>query len=245
MRLLMNKERCERYCFQKIRSLPQEKKKKIEQIKLVLFDMDGVLTDTLSSWRFIHDHFGVSNEHSVRAYISGEIDDMEFIRRDVDLWRKEGKLIHSDRLKDLLRQIPLMAGAKDCIQTLHDKGIETAIVSAGLDTLAIRVAEELGIEHVYANGITTDETGYLTTEGILRVPLIEKDKVVLKISEDLKVSRDHMAAVGNSCYDLPMLQMVSLGVAFNPSDECICEKADMIVMGRDLRELLKVFEPYL
>jgi phosphoserine phosphatase len=245
MPVLMDKERCEQYCFQKIRSYPKEPKPEMKQIKLVLFDMDGVLTDTVSSWRFIHEHFGVSNEHSVRAYVSGEIDDMEFIRRDVDLWRTDGTLIHSDVLKELLYQIPIMAGAKTCVQWLHANSIRTAIVSAGLDTLANRVASELGINYVYANGIKEDESGLLATEGILRVPLLKKDRVVDRISKELGVPREHMAAVGNSCYDLPMLRKVPLGIAFNPSDECVCEEADLIVMGRDLTELVKVFERYI
>ena len=30
---------------------------------LVIFDMDGVLTRDRSSWTFVHDMMGVSNEH--------------------------------------------------------------------------------------------------------------------------------------------------------------------------------------
>ena len=241
----MNNERCEQYCYQKNRSIPQVQKKKLEHLDLVLFDMDGVLTDTISSWRYIHTHFGVSNDESVQAYISGEIDDIEFMRRDVDLWRRDGKLIDRKELEQLLEGIPLMNGAKTCISFLHDHGVKTAIVSAGLDILANRVADELGIRHVYANGIKHNESGGLTTEGILRVPLMYKDRVVRQISSDLHVTTERMAAVGNSCYDIPMLQAVSLGVAFNPSDECICENADLIVMGKNLEELLVVFKRYL
>ena len=98
---------------------------------------------------------------------------------------------------------------------------------------------------MYANGIKHNESGGLTTEGILRVPLMYKDRVVRQISSDLHVTTERMAAVGNSCYDIPMLQAVSLGIAFNPSDECICENADIIVMGKNLEELLVVFKRYL
>jgi phosphoserine phosphatase len=207
--------------------------------------MDGVLTDTLSCWHFIHEHFGVSNEKSVHAYVSGEIDDLEFIRRDVNLWRKNNELISLAELKSLLDSIPLMQGAKKCIQYLKEHDVKTAIVSAGLDELANRVAHELGIDHVYANGIQTDDNGLLTTKGVLRVPLMYKDTVVRHISTDLNIPLNHMAAVGNSCYDIPMLQMASLRIAFNPSDDCICEHADVIIFGKNLEELLFVFAPYL
>ena len=55
---------------------------------LVAFDMDGVLVDYLSSWTWVHDRFGVSNEESVISFMDGEIDDMEFMRRDIALWLK-------------------------------------------------------------------------------------------------------------------------------------------------------------
>jgi len=241
----MDKPRCKQYCYQKIRTIPQREKSQLQDLRLVLFDMDGVLTDTISSWRYIHNHFGVSNERAVQAYITGEIDDLEFIRRDVDLWRKDDSLISLQELTELLTEIPLMTGAKECISFLHQHDIDTAIVSAGLDILADLVAIEIGIHHVYANGIEVDPDGLLTTKGIVRVPLMHKDKVVQRISAELDIPLYDIAAVGNSCYDIPMLQMASLGIAFDPSDICVCEKADFIVMGKDLRELLKVFKPYL
>ena len=241
----MDKPRCKQYCYQNIRTLPLRKQSHLQDLRLVLFDMDGVLTDTISSWRHIHNHFGVSNERSVQAYIKGEIDDLEFIRRDVDLWRKDDHLISLQELTDLLTEIPLMVGAKECISFLHQHDIDTAIVSAGLDILADRVAMDLGIHYVYANGIEVDHHDILTTKGIVRVPLMHKDKVVQRISKELAIPLHDIAAVGNSCYDVPMLQMASLGIAFDPSDICVCEQADIIVMGKDLRELLKVFKLYL
>lgn len=241
----MDKPRCKQYCYQKIRTIPQREQNQIQDLRLVLFDMDGVLTDTISSWRYIHNHFGVSNERSVQAYITGEIDDLEFIRRDVDLWRKDDHLISLQELTELLKEIPLMTGVKECISFLHQHDIDTAIVSAGLDILADRVAYDIGIHHVYANGIEVDHDDRLTTKGIVRVPLMHKDKVVQRISKELAIPLHDIAAVGNSCYDIPMLQMASLGIAFDPSDICICEIADFIVMGKDLRELKKVFKPFL
>ena len=83
--------------------------------------MDGVLTDTLSSWKFIHDYFGTTNDRSVNLYLRGKIDDLEFIKRDVALWRENGRLTTYNKLKNILSEIQLMPGAKDCIKTLHKK----------------------------------------------------------------------------------------------------------------------------
>jgi len=44
-------------------------------IEKLYLDMDGVLTDTISSWKHIHDYFDTSNERSVDKYLKGKIDD--------------------------------------------------------------------------------------------------------------------------------------------------------------------------
>jgi phosphoserine phosphatase len=50
------------------------------------------------------------------------------------------------------------------------------------------------------------------------------------------------AAVGNSCFDIPMLEMCGLGIAFNPEDKCVVQSADVVVKGKNLRDIIPVFE---
>jgi hypothetical protein len=56
-------------------------------IRLVCFDLDGVLIEAKSSWVAVHDAFDVKNEGSLRLFLHGEISEEEFIRRDVALWK--------------------------------------------------------------------------------------------------------------------------------------------------------------
>jgi phosphoserine phosphatase len=71
-----------RHCYRDARTDSKKNVKKLKNLDLVAFDMDGVLADTISSWKYIHDYFNTSNEESVTEYIQGKIDDMEFIKRD-------------------------------------------------------------------------------------------------------------------------------------------------------------------
>ena len=52
---------------------------------IVVFDLDGVLVDIQSSWDWVHRHFGVDNDESLAQYLAGQIDDLEFMRRDIAL----------------------------------------------------------------------------------------------------------------------------------------------------------------
>ncbi|MBN2065619.1 MAG: HAD-IB family phosphatase [Candidatus Thermoplasmatota archaeon] len=241
----MDQRSCDYYCYRNTRTTLLPTKKKPETIQLVIFDMDGVITDTISSWKYLHDYFGTSNDHSVDAYLKGTIDDMEFIRRDVALWLNGNQPITHQRLAEILADVPLMKGAKPCIRALADQGIQTAIVSAGLDILARRVAKELGMNHVYANGIKVDAHGRLTGEGMLGVALMYKDHVVRSLSKKLDIPVRNMVAVGNSCFDIPMFETCGFGIAFNPEDDCVQDAADVVVEGKDLRKILPYLEPFM
>jgi len=241
----MNQKSCRFFCYRNSRKPNILKTNGLNKIELVIFDMDGVLTDTISSWKYIHEYFGCSNERSVDEYLRGEIDDMEFIKRDVTLWKEDGKPITRDRLVDILSNIPLMRGAEQSIAILKENKIYTVIVSAGLDILADRVAKKLDIDFVFANGIKIDKNGRLNGKGIVGVGLIHKDRNVIKISNKLNIPLENIVAVGNSCFDIPMLETSGMGIAFNPEDDCIKKVADVVIEGKDLRKILPHILKYL
>ena len=241
----MDPKICKYYCYRNTRSLKNINYDKLDKIKLVVFDMDGVLVDAVSSWKYVHDFFKVNNDKSVDDYVHGKIDDLEFIQRDVELWKIDGKPIKMDFLKEILSDAPLMKGAEECIVSLKKKGVKIAIVSAGLDTLAKHVASKLDINYVYANGLKTDEQGYLNGEGILGVKLMYKDQAVENISEKLNIPLCCIASVGNSCFDIPMFDVSGVGIAFNSEDDCTRESADYVVEGKDLSDILPCLKEYI
>jgi phosphoserine phosphatase len=210
--------------------------------RLVVFDMDGVLADTESSWVYVHRHFGVSNDHSLYAYLRGEIDDLEFIRRDIGLWRQKEPEITAKMIGKILDAVPLMPGAKKAISGLREKGYRTAIVSAGIDLLSERIARELEIDAQLANGFVLDKDGRLSGEGVLRVCLMDKGDAVEETGRSMGASRKDIVTVGNSQYDISMFERSGLGIAFHPSDSKVREKADVVVEVKDLSEIVKVID---
>jgi phosphoserine phosphatase len=241
----MKEKVCKFYCYKNTREKNKSTTKKIDKLELVIFDMDGVLTDIISSWKYIHDYFNTSNERSVDDYLKGKIDDMEFIRRDASLWVENGKPVTREKLVEILSDVPLMKGAKECVGYLKNHNVKTAIVSAGLDILAKRVAKDLGIDYVYSNGVKTDDEGRLNGVGILEVRLMHKDEAVSKLSKQLKIPLEKTASVGNSCFDIPMFEISGLSIAFNPEDDCIQESADVIVKGKNLTKILPHIKNYI
>ena len=81
--------------------------------------------------------------------------------------------------------------------------------------------------------------------GCHRQELTEKDKNIRVLARKLHVPLEACAAVGNSCFDIPMFEACGLGIAFNPEDKCVVDYADVVVNGKDLSALIPVLEPYL
>ena len=116
-------------------------------VELVCFDMDGVLIDVGSSWVMVHRHFGVENQAGLQAYLNGEFDDEEFIRRDVALWLAKQPKMRREDFEHIFAKPPFMDGVRETIETLHAEGVETAIVSGGVNVIAEQIAN-LSLIHI-------------------------------------------------------------------------------------------------
>jgi len=207
----------------------------MQRARLVIFDMDGVLVDVESSWDWIHTYYGIDNGHTVRAYLGNEIDDDEFMSRDIAQWKEKG--MGERELYEILAGVPLMPGARECLRVLHNHGVPTAIVSAGLDVLAERIARELGINYVIANGIEIQE-GHLTGRGILRVSPRGKDDPIKTLCHKLQIPLERVVSIGNSRFDVRMFQVSGKGIAFNPVDQYTQIAADIVITTKDLNLIL-------
>jgi phosphoserine phosphatase len=214
-------------------------------LRLVALDMDGTLVDVASSWAAVHDHFGEHNAEGLKRFRADEIDDEEFIRTDIVIWRRHAPDLTVFDLDRILATVPLMPGAKALVDGLHRRGVRTAIVSGGIDLLARRIARELGIDIALANGFRVTSDGRLTGEGIVRVPIHGKEAVLAGLQAQLGIPPEETAAVGNSEIDVGLFRRSRLGVAFLPEDEEVRQGAHEVVVERDLAKVLDVLDRFM
>ena len=208
--------------------------RRLVDMEMVVFDLDGVLVDINSSWQTIHEAFGVDNEENFQKHLRGQIDFKEFMRSDIRLWGST----HISRIKDILDKVHLMKGAVETLTTLKKAGYKTAIVSSGISILADHVKNVLGIDYSFANKLLTDECGRLTGEGEEVVGLLNKDRVLkdLVLREGTTVKQ--CVVVGDSIFDIPLFKGAGLGIAFNAKDDAVKEAADLVINEKDLRRIL-------
>lgn len=209
----------------------------IKEIKIIVFDMDGVLVNIKSSWTIIHKEFNVDERKTFRRYLRGEFDYLEFMRKDIEFWG----IVHESKIQEILSKVPLMKGAKQTFKQLHKNGFKTAIISSGINFLAEKLKTKLGINYIFANELLIDEKGFLTGEGNPIVPLWEKGKVLNQLLTNLSIKPDNCAVVGDSIFDIPLFDLAGFSIAFNSKDRRVKNIADVSIDSTDLCDILPYF----
>ncbi len=211
----------------------------------VAFDCDGVLADSISSWRTIHEHFGTDSKDLLQKFMAGELTDSEFMAADIALWKDVSPKIHRDDIFRAYSGCKLMKGAKEIVADLKAAGVHVAIVSAGVDMYVQSIAAMVKADDWIANGFQFDDDGWLLDEGIVRVPSMQKYTSIEKLLKILDCPPERLISVGDSSMDLSMHVEGSTFIGFNPQREAakaaFAEADITVINSKDLNDL----RPYL
>ncbi|MGY5858742.1 MAG: HAD family phosphatase [Candidatus Thorarchaeota archaeon] len=204
-------------------------------VRLVVFDVDGTLTQHSSIWWRLHELFGTTKEGRLYfdQYFAGEITYEQWADYDVALWK--GKPV--SEVTEVVAATELVPGVKETVTTLNDNGIMTAILSGGLDILADDIARRAGIEYVLTNKLIHKD-GYLTGTVENTIEWAGKAKYIHKILDHYGVTLEETAFVGDGRNDMSVLKVVGLSIAFNPEDQEVADSAQIVIREKDLRAIL-------
>ena len=205
---------------------------------LVCFDMDGTLTKLRSSWCWVHSCFEVDNEPAYQAFCNGEIDEPEFMRRDIALWTNKNPDVTIRDIAVLFRDMPLIDGIQETIACLKANGIRTVIISGGIDLAAKMLANEFGFDDYIADEVLSYEDGRLTGEGKMNVDLRDKGINVRQYIEKYGTTMERTVSVGNSFTDIPMFKNSGMSIAFNPTDPYTQEAATHTIFSENIADIL-------
>ncbi|MCL2148163.1 MAG: HAD-IB family phosphatase [Methanomassiliicoccaceae archaeon] len=210
---------------------------------LVCFDMDGVLTSIRSSWHWINLCLGVDNSRTLQAYVDGEIDQLEFMRRDIAQWKAVVPGIGIPDIVRILQGLPLTGGIQETVACLKSHGTKCVIISGGIDLAARMIADEFGFDDYVADEICSHPDGSLTGEGRMNVDLDDKGINVRHFIGKYGATKERTASIGNSFIDIPMFENTGTSIAFNPTDEHTGRAADFTVTSDNLADILDILLP--
>ena len=121
-------------------------------------------------------------------------------------------------LEEAKRIVSFMKGSKKLFQELKKNKIHTILVSGGFKPITSYVRDYLNIDQEYSNtfGIIGDLFNGKTVGPIVNAHY--KEKIVKKISKELKINRDEIIGMGDAANDMNMLLSVGLPIAFKAQD---------------------------
>ena len=204
-------------------------------IRLVVFDVDGTLTQHSSVWWRLHELFGTTKEGRIYfdQYFAGEINYDQWADYDAALWT--GKSVAE--VMKVVEATKLVPGVKDTISTLNESGVKTAILSGGLDIMADAIAQQVGIDFVLTNKLGVKD-GILTGTVDNLIGWGEKAEHIQEIIDHYNVTLEQTAFIGDGRNDISVLKVVGLSIAFNPEDQDVADAAHVVIRENDLRAIL-------
>ena len=214
----------------------------MSKIKLVVFDMDGTLLQARSCWAQIHDHFGTDNSDMLKLYVENKISDQEFVRADINTWEEKSNVkVDEKYVNSILDKIEPIDGAEELVAGLHNNGIETIFLTGGIQFLADKWAKQWNMKKPLANDLIDGEDGHLMVN--VRASGHAKGPVMNQLLKKMKLSKENVAAVGDTVVDLPMFERAGLSIAVNTEQKNVFENADYHHNG-DLRELINIISKW-
>lgn len=206
-------------------------------IKLIAFDFDNVLVDgeSLDEVAKLVDSEDEIIELTRKA-MEGDISFETSLRERMNLL----KGVSLENIERVTKKMPLMEGAEETILELKKRGYKLATITGNFEIITNRL-KDLDIDYIFCNQLH-DEDGKLTGE--ISGPLIvegSKGEVLQELMDQEGLKAAECAAVGDGANDIPMLEKAGLSIAFN-AKPALKEVADVVVEGKDLREILPLFE---
>lgn len=207
-------------------------------MKLIIFDMDGVIFEHVNFWLELHKKFGTFEEgvELTKKYLKTDYAKLveEVVGR---LWKGKSEA----KFMELVNSIEYVNGAKELFKWLKDSGYKIAIISSGSRKLAERAQIELSIDYIYTNELVFKDK---MVSGEFNWPIgADRKSVVLRELCDMhNVDYKDCIVVGHDSADIKMAKIAGFTIGFCPKDEEFEKYCNVVIMNKDLVEVRRVIE---
>ena len=206
------------------------------QIRLVVFDMDGVIFEGRAFWLDLHEAYGTAEAGSRLFEAYGDSEYMTLARLVANrLWKGKPAVPYLR----LIEERAFHPGVHRVFGWLRRNGFATAILSSGSYELAVRAQRELQIGQVRANSLEI-EGGVLTGRVTVMVDDANKDTAGMELVQDFGVSLQETCFVGDSESDASFAEKVGLPIAYDSNSDRLSEACLYRIPHDRLEDLIDV-----
>ena len=200
------------------------------RIRAIIFDLDGTLVryhgvEFESSWGAIAAAAGKQEESGriLREFLPRRDAYQEWVERDAALLAG----ISVEVITAKIFPPPYATGAREAIAALRGR-YTMGILSSGVDLVADRACQELGLDFSVANRLLIED-GRFTGESETVVDLWKKADVMKEIAAKHNLDLSEICFVGDHMNDVPVMRIVGLSIAMNAKDKELERIADYVV----------------
>jgi len=205
--------------------------------KLIIFDIDGTVTQHISSWRYIHEKLVLWHKEAFsyqEQFLAGKITYRQFCELDAAHW----KGMSEKSIRKIFDEVLYSRNAVLCIKKLKSKGFKLAAISTGLQFIPERLKKKFAFDYVLSNKLLSRK-GKLTGAVKINIEHGAKDKTLKKIFRMFKVKPHETISVGDTAGDIPLARHTGYSIAFNSSSAELTEFVDYNCKTKDFNEVYK------
>ncbi|WP_118859529.1 phosphoserine phosphatase [Haemophilus haemolyticus] len=207
---------------------------KLSQAGLLVMDMDSTAIqieciDEIAKLAGVGELVSAITESAMR----GELDFEQSLRRRVGTLKGAPESI----LQQVRKNLPLMSGLIETIQTLQKYGWKTAIASGGFTYFADYLKALLQLDFAASNQFDIEDR---KLTGLVKGDVVDaqyKAKTLQHLLEEYGIDSQYSIAIGDGANDLAMMNVAGLGVAFHAKPK-VQQQAQIVVNFADLTALL-------
>lgn len=213
------------------------------KIEAVIFDLDGVITDTASfhykAWKILADELGIYFDEEINERLKGidRLGSFEIIlEKSEKLYSHEEKVLLADKKNEYYKELintmtpqDILPGAIDVLKQLKASGIKTGLASVSKN--AFTVLDRLGIK---------DNFDYVADAAKVKKGKPDPE-IFLTVAENLGVSPRYCLGVEDAEAGVKAIKSAGM-YAVGIGDGVILCEADDVISGLDKFDFNKYLE---
>lgn len=213
------------------------------KIKGIVFDMEGVLCDSLWTSLFYKLGIGEKHEELKRNFEMGEYGSYMEWTDDACRTLKDNGLT-KDKFMEIVKSNEFSKGAEHTLKTLNVRGYKIGIITGGIKDIATRAKQMLSADFAVASCDFRFKGGYLDSWNIIPSDNHHKVTRLEEFASKYGFAPEECAYIGNGINDIPAMDAAGVSIAWNPNHKSVEEAANIVIVDGDMRSVLKYFPPF-
>ncbi len=216
-------------------------------IELIIFGMDGILVSYgnqpyKNSWEAVA--FSLGLDEKMRKIRNNMVLDLDSYLECCEKCARLFKGGSVERVEKEIFPLSYSRGVFEAIRKLK-KDYVVGVVTSGLDIVANRVREDLGLDFVRANHLVARD-GRFTGDVVVDVNPWAKEEAIVEIAREYNVDRTQICFVGKNLSDISAMKFVFSAIAFDPEDPRVLDfAAGMTDNFESIPQLISFYEKIL